>query len=403
MSTEIVVPMGGDSDILVVIDSSSSLISFKDLLDLSPKSYDGKAGQLVVVNEAENGVGFTDDPPIGDAIQDALDLKADKATTINGHALGSNITLDTSDIEDSEDKRYVTDAQLLVLSHASGTNTGDETLAANSGLVLSSHVLAMGTPSTVSATTTNGVSTSTHTHALSISKSDIGLGDVENTAISTWHGTTSIDTVGTISSGVWNGDVLLNEYIPVGLVGKTYNGIEIVEASDGFTISGGTTSSRTLTVISLNATISGNNSGDVSLGTASGLILDGQELSMTAATTSSMGAVQLSNLYSSSSPTLAVTEKALSDGLASVCNGPSSAVNETIVVFDGTTGKLIKSSGVTISNFAPLQIPDRTEAASAENKTFFRYVETSNSSALAICMKSGTSSYVWEEIMKREW
>jgi hypothetical protein len=37
-----------------------------------------------------------------------------------------------------------------------------------------------------------------------ITKAEVGLGNVENTALSTWNGSTNITTVGTISSGNWN-------------------------------------------------------------------------------------------------------------------------------------------------------------------------------------------------------
>jgi hypothetical protein len=45
------------------------------------------------------------------------------------------------------------------------------------------------------------------------SKSDVGLGNVENTALSTWSGSTSITTLGTITTGVWNGAVIGAAYI----------------------------------------------------------------------------------------------------------------------------------------------------------------------------------------------
>jgi hypothetical protein len=41
--------------------------------------------------------------------------------------------------------------------------------------------------------------------ALSVTASDIGLGSVENTALSTWAGSTNITTLGTIATGVWSG------------------------------------------------------------------------------------------------------------------------------------------------------------------------------------------------------
>lgn len=39
-------------------------------------------------------------------------------------------------------------------------------------------------------------------------RSDIGLGNVENTALSTWAGTTNITTLGTIATGVWSGTAI---------------------------------------------------------------------------------------------------------------------------------------------------------------------------------------------------
>ena len=41
--------------------------------------------------------------------------------------------------------------------------------------------------------------------ALSVTASDVGLGSVENTALSTWAGTTNITILGTIATGVWSG------------------------------------------------------------------------------------------------------------------------------------------------------------------------------------------------------
>jgi fructose-specific component phosphotransferase system IIB-like protein len=41
----------------------------------------------------------------------------------------------------------------------------------------------------------------------------VGLGNVENTALSTWAGTANITTVGTITSGTWNGTAIGNVYI----------------------------------------------------------------------------------------------------------------------------------------------------------------------------------------------
>lgn len=79
-------------------------------------------------------------------------------------------------------------------------------------------------------------------------KSDVGLGNVENTALSTWAGSTNVTTLGTVGTGTWNATAIADGKIASVLTGKTYNGLTPTAASTGFTIAGGTTS-KTLTVI----------------------------------------------------------------------------------------------------------------------------------------------------------
>ncbi len=49
--------------------------------------------------------------------------------------------------------------------------------------------------------------------SLALTKSDVGLGNVENTALSTWAGTTNITTLGTIATGTWQGTAIADTYI----------------------------------------------------------------------------------------------------------------------------------------------------------------------------------------------
>ena len=58
-------------------------------------------------------------------------------------------------------------------------------------------------------------------------KSDVSLGSVENTALSTWAGTSSLTTLGTIGTGLWNGTAIANSYLATTLTGKTYNGVTL--------------------------------------------------------------------------------------------------------------------------------------------------------------------------------
>ncbi len=52
-----------------------------------------------------------------------------------------------------------------------------------------------------------------YTGVVVLAKSDVGLGSVENTALSTWAGTANITTLGTIGTGVWNGTAIADTYI----------------------------------------------------------------------------------------------------------------------------------------------------------------------------------------------
>jgi len=78
-------------------------------------------------------------------------------------------------------------------------------------------------------------------------KTDLSLNAVENTALSTWAGTTNITTLGTIATGTWNATVIANAKIATALSGKTYNALTLTAAATGFTIAGGSTS-KTLTM-----------------------------------------------------------------------------------------------------------------------------------------------------------
>lgn len=48
-----------------------------------------------------------------------------------------------------------------------------------------------------------------------LDKNDVGLNNVENTALSTWAGSTNINSLGTITSGIWNGSHIAPSYIDI--------------------------------------------------------------------------------------------------------------------------------------------------------------------------------------------
>ena len=111
---------------------------------------------LVLANTSGINTGFNS----GD--QDLSNLVT-KDTTVNGYALSSNVSVNaydvglgavanadtttTSNINDSTDKRFVTDNYLLVLANTSGINTGNQDL---SGLLLTDQTIQQTTVGTFS-------------------------------------------------------------------------------------------------------------------------------------------------------------------------------------------------------------------------------------------------------------
>jgi hypothetical protein len=145
-------------------------------------------------------------------LQTALDGKVDENTAITG-ATKTKITYDakglvtagadatTADIADSTNKRYVTDAQLVVVGNTSGTNTGDnavnslysglaaskqDTLVSNTNIktINSTSVLGSGNISVepvITATTSADYYRGDKTFA-TLNKTAVGLGNVDNTS-----------------------------------------------------------------------------------------------------------------------------------------------------------------------------------------------------------------------------
>ena len=63
-------------------------------------------------------------------------------------------------------------------------------------------------------------------------KTDLSLNNVENTAISTWAGSSNIATVGTVGTGTWQGTPIADAYI-------TLDGKLVLETSDSVQASAG--------------------------------------------------------------------------------------------------------------------------------------------------------------------
>lgn len=72
----------------------------------------------------------------------------------------------------------------------------------------------------------------------SVTKGDVGLGNVENTALSSWTGSNKITTLGTIGTGTWQGSTIGASYLPT----ATTTAKGIVQIGSGLSVSNGTIS-----------------------------------------------------------------------------------------------------------------------------------------------------------------
>lgn len=183
-------------------------------------------------------------------LQSALDLKAPKASptftgTVTAPTFSGSLTGNASTV--------TTNANLT----GPVTSVGNTT-SIGAGVVTLSNLANVAT-SVLMGRVTAG---SGAPEALTVTqvRSLLSINNVENTALSTWVGSSNITTLGTIATGVWNGTTIADNKIASALTGKTYNGLTLTPIATGFTLAGGTVS-KTLTV-SGDASVSGTNTGD---------------------------------------------------------------------------------------------------------------------------------------------
>lgn len=140
-----------------------------------------------------------------------------------------------------------------------------------------------------------------------LSKSDVGLGNVENTALSTWQGTTNIKTVGTITSGTWQGTAIGASYLPTATTGA----LGIVKIGTNISVSSGT-------------------------------------ISVASGSTSTAGIVKLTDSYTSTDGSNATTGKALLAALQTLdgnLNNTTPGAGKTLTAFSQTDGKVSATFG----------------------------------------------------------
>ena len=132
--------------------------------------------------------------------QTKLNNKVDKTITVNGQPLSSNVTITT----------ITGNAGTATSLAANGTNcsAGQAALGVDASgnsegcfTPTGTYSLPIATSLVLGGVKPDGTSIINTAGEISVTKSSIGIGSVENTALSTWAGTTNVTTLGTISTG----------------------------------------------------------------------------------------------------------------------------------------------------------------------------------------------------------
>ena len=93
---------------------------------------------------------------------------------------------------------------MVVFKTVSAGTERPATSTTNNGKVLT----AGATAGSLSWTTIPVSSVAGKTGTVTLAKADVGLGNVENTALSTWTGSANITTLGTVATGTWSGTTI---------------------------------------------------------------------------------------------------------------------------------------------------------------------------------------------------
>jgi hypothetical protein len=220
-----------NDDVFPIVDISDNTTKKIDITQIkaqSPvQSVNSNIG-VVVLTKTDIGLSNVDNTsdankPVSTATQTALDGKVDENAAITG-ATKTKITYDakglvtagadatTADIASSSDKRYLTDAQLVVVGNTSGTNSGNQTLANTSDST--SHTTTLSaTGGSVKLVEGSGITlTTTGTTAdgiITIASTGGGSGTVTDVAALTL-GTTGTDLSSTVANSTTTPVITLN-------------------------------------------------------------------------------------------------------------------------------------------------------------------------------------------------
>ena len=221
--TDVTITSAADNEVLAYDSSSSEFIN-QTATEAGLATEVGLAARVSAATTAAQGVGTGNSPTFvtvtgnltgnvtgnvtGDVTGDITGDVTGNADTVTTNA---NLTGHVTSSGNAATLGSFTVAQLSsALSDASisGNNTGDLTNGiANTNNVIIDH--ASVADDDYAKFTASGVEGRSATEV----KTDLSLNNVENSALSTWTGSSNIATVGTIGTGTWNGAAVDQTYI----------------------------------------------------------------------------------------------------------------------------------------------------------------------------------------------
>ncbi len=293
-------------------------------------------GSNVTVTKGDVGLGSVDNTadtakPVSTAQQTALDLKADKATTVNGHALSANVTVTASDVglgsvENAAASTLYVPKALAGISYDGGISAGDRMLSwrSNVAKVIAPVDLFYGLINQVS--TTENTPTSTY----KIPYARIGLGD------------TGVITIANLFAGYIDNDTTLAGDSTTKAASqhavKTYTDA-LIDAANAAVYKGVIDCSANPNYPAANAGYLYLVSVAGKLGGASGAVVEQGDMAICFVDSTASG----------NQATVGSSWNIIQKNLDGAVIGPASVTDQRIAIFSGTTGKLLADGGYTIA------------------------------------------------------
>lgn len=225
-----------------------------------------------------------------------------------------------------------------------------------------------------------------------VSKSDVGLGNVENTSLSSWGGSSNIVTVGLIQSGTWGGIAIAINKGGTGLTTAPASGqLLIGNSSNGYTLAS-LTQGTGITITSASGSITIANAGVTSINGSSGAITNvaivgTTRLDQFASTTSAQLRTVISdttgtgNLVFATSPTL--TTPTLGVATATSINKVSitaPATSATLALANGSTLATAGAYSITLTAGATTNVTLPASGTLLNDSLLETYIYVGNSS-----------------------